>query len=159
MAKKEQAGKDASQKPAPEPPNMALANISLQITAAFTILSVITFLLQPRLDLVYAVVSAVLFVAGIFTLGLGFWNGIQRSRIDDVRLAGLLAVDKSHVPASVRNRLWLAVIVQTIVTFTFAALRPETQQAFGVLVPTLGLGFAALWGSRFAKFHPRDDRR
>lgn len=136
-----------------------MANLSLQISVAFSVFSVITFFVAPSIDRVYSVVSAVLFVAGIITLGLGFWNGIQRSRVDDVRLAGLLSVDKSFVPAKVRNKLWAAVLVQVVVTFTFAALRPITEQAFGVLVPTLGIGFATLWGSRFAKFHPRDDRR
>lgn len=140
-------------------PNLSLPNLSLQITVAFSVLTVATFLLAPRLDLVFAVVSAILFFLGAIILGLGFWNGIQRSRVDDVRLAGLLCVDSSHVPAAVRNRLWLAVIVQVVVTFGIASLRPFTQQAFGTLVPTLGIGFAALWGSRFAQFHKREDRR
>ncbi len=145
--------------PPPPPPDPVLANLSLRISIVFSVLSVITFLVAPSIDRVYSVISAILFVAGILTLGLGFWNGIQRSRVDDVRLAGLLSVDKSFVPAGIRNRLWSAVLLQVVVTFTFAALRPITEQAFGVLVPTLGIGFATLWGSRFAKFHPRDDRR
>ena len=140
-------------------PNLSLPNLSVQITVAFSVFTVVTFLLAPRLDLIFAVVSAILFFVGAIVLGLGFWNGIQRSRVDDVRLAGLLCVDKSHVPAAARNRLWLAVIVQVVVTFGIASLRPFTQQAFGTLVPTLGIGFAALWGSRFAQFHKRDDRR
>lgn len=140
--------------------NLSLANLSLQITVAFALFATITFLVrQPGLDLVFAAVSAILFFVGAGVLGLGFWNGIQRSKVDEVRIAGLLSVDKSHVSTSARNRLWLAILIQIAVTFAFAALRPFTQQAFGVLVPTLGLGFAALWGSRFAKFFPRKDRR
>ncbi len=141
--------------PPPPPPDPALANLSIRITLIFSLFTVLTFLFAPTLDLAYAVVSAILFFLGTFILGLGFWNGIQRSRVDDVRLAGLLSADKSFVPAGIRNRLWLAVVIQIVVTWTFAGLRPITQQAFGALVPTLGVGFAALWGSRFAKFHPR----
>ena len=140
--------------------NLSLANLSLQITVAFSLFAAITFLVrQPGLDVVFAIVSAILFFVGAGVLGLGFWNGIQRSKVDEVRIAGLLAVDKSFVSAKARNRLWLAILIQIVVTFGFAAGRPFTQQAFGVLVPTLGLGFAALWGSRFAKFHLRKDRR
>ena len=138
-------------------PNSQLADLSLRVTVLFSAFTVLTYLLAPTLDLVYAIVSALLFFAGTFALGLGFWNGIQRSRIEQVRLTGLLAVDTSHVPASIRNRLWLAVVLQIVVTFGFAAVRPNTQQAFGTLVPTLAIGLAALWGSRFAQFHPRDD--
>ncbi len=145
--------------PPPPPPNPALAKLSLRISIAFSVFSVVTFLVAPTIDRVYSIVSATLFVLGILALGLGFWNGIQRSRVDDVRLAGLLSVDKSFVPAGIRNRLWAAVLIETVVTFTFAALRPITEQAFGVLVPTLGIGLATLWGSRFAKFHPRDRQR
>lgn len=139
--------------------DQTLVNLSLRVTVVFTILSALTYAVQPRLDMAYAVVSAILFFAGTFALGLGFWNGIQRSRVDEVRLTGLLAVDSSHVPAPARNRLWIAVVVQIIVSFGFGALRPFTQQAFGVLVPTLAVGLATLWGSRFASFHPREDRR
>ncbi len=142
-----------------QPPNGQLADLSLRIAFFFSALTALTYVLAPRIDLAYAVVSAILFFAGTFALGLGFWNGIQRSRIDQVRLSGLLAVDTSHVPAPIRNRLWLAAIIQIVVTFGFAALRPFTQQAFGTLVPTVAVGLAALWGSRFAKFHPRDDQR
>ena len=136
--------------------NLALADLSLRVTAVFSILATATFVLQSRLDLIYAVVSAALFFIGTGVLGLGFWNGIQRSKLEEVRLTGLVAVDKSHVSKAARNKLWLAIIIQIAVTFAFAALRPFTQQAFGVLVPTLGLGFATLYGSRFAKFHPRE---
>lgn len=146
-----------SEKPAT--PNLSLPNLSLQITAVFSVLTVVTYLLAPRLDLIYALASAILFFGGAIVLGLGFWNGIQRSKVDDVRLTGLLSVDSSHVPAAARNRLWLAVTVQIVVTFGLASLRPFTQQAFGTLVPTLGIGFATLWGSRFAQFHKREDRR
>lgn len=134
-----------------------LLRASFASTALFGALSVLTYVFADSFDLVFAVVSAVLFAAGTFLLGLGIWNGIQRSRVDEVTLTGLLSVDSSHVPAKARNRLWLAVLLQTVIAVLFGSLRPFTEQAFGLLVPILGLGFAALWGSRFAVFHPRDD--
>ncbi len=135
-----------------------IINASLISTAGFGALSAATYLFAERLDVTFAVVCGLVFVAGTLLLGLGIWNGIQRSRVDDVTLTGLLSVDSSHVPASARNRLWLAVVLQIVISVLFGSLRPFTQQAFGLLVPILGLGFAGLWGSRFAVFHPREDR-
>ena len=113
--------KQDAQAPPPKP-DPALANLSLQISVVFSVLSVITFAVAPSIDRVYSVISAILFIAGTFILGLGFWNGIQRSRVDDVRLAGLLAVDKSFVPAAIRNRLWAAVVLQIVVSFTLSLI-------------------------------------
>jgi hypothetical protein len=135
-----------------------LLSLSLQLTAVYSLLAVVTYLLADRLDVVFAIACSVLFVVGTLLLALGFWNGIQRSRVDAVTLTGLVAVDRSHVPARARNKLWIAILLQIVVGVALGWLRPFTQQAFGLLVPTLGLGFAALWGSRFAAFHPREDR-
>lgn len=135
-----------------------LQALSLQLTGLFGALSLLTYLLAERLDTVFAVACSVLFAIGTLLLALGFWNGIQRSRTDDVTLTGLVAVDSSHVPSSARNKLWGAIVLQIVIGVLFGSLRPFTQQAFGLLVPTLGLGFATLWGSRFAAFHERDER-
>ncbi len=135
-----------------------LVTLSVQLTCVFAVLSLVTSLLAERLDPIFAIACSALFAIGTLLLALGFWNGIQRSRIDEVTLTGLVAVDSSHVPARARNMLWAAIVLQTVIGVLFGSLRPFTQQAFGLLVPTLGLGFAALWGSRFAAFHRRDDR-
>ena len=134
-----------------------IVRASLLSTAAFGALSLATYLLDGSLDRTFSVVCAVLFVAGTLLLGLGMWNGIQRSRIEEVTLTGLLSVDKSHVPGSIRNALWLSIVLQVALSLLFASLRPFTEQAFGLLVPMVGLGFAGLWGSRFAEFHARSD--
>lgn len=137
--------------------NDRLITFSVRSSIAFAVLSVITYVVDGGLDVVYAIVCTITFVVGVSLFALGMWNGIQRSRVDDVTLTGLVAIDRSHVPAPARNRLWLAVLVQVVVAIGLASLRPFTQQAFGLLVPVLGLGIASLWGSRFAAFHPRVD--
>lgn len=134
-----------------------LIRASLGSTIIFAALSVVAYLANGGFDLVFAIACAVLFVGGTLLLGLGMWNGIQRSRVDAVTLTGLLAVTASHVPTHARNLLWLSVLLQVIIAVLFGVLRPFTPQAFGLLVPIVGLGFAALWGSRFAVFHPRED--
>jgi len=136
----------------------ALPTLSLVTTALFALISLITYLVDGGLDRAYAIASSIAFVLGTVLLGLGLWNGIQRSRREAVTLTGLLSVDTSHVPVGIRNRLWLSIVAQTAIAILFASLRPFTEQAFGLLVAMLGLGFAGLWGSRFAEFHPREDR-
>jgi len=134
-----------------------LLRLDLGVTIAFSILSVLTFLLAERLDVLYSIVSALLFFLGAGLMALGLWNGIQRSRVEQITLVGLAAVTKSHVSARARNILWAMIVFQIVVTVVFASLRPFTQQAFGILAPTFGLGVAVLWGSRFGSFHPRND--
>lgn len=136
----------------------ALLRVDVAATMILSALSALTFLLADRLDLIFAVVSGALFFVGAGLMALGFWNGIQRSRVEDVTLIGLAAISKSHVPARVRNVLWAMVVLQTVVTLLFASLRPFTQQAFGILAPTFGLGVAILWSSRFGSFHTRNER-
>lgn len=137
--------------------NTQLIDLSLRSTVVFAALSSAVYVLEDRLDLAYAIICSATFVFGVGLFALGLWNGIQRSRVDEVTLTGLVAVDHTHVPRSVRNRLWLAILVQLVLSIVFASLRPFTQQAFGLLVPMLGLGLATLWGSRFAVFHPREE--
>lgn len=136
----------------------ALVRASVAVTIGHGLFSVLTWALADRLDRVYLVVSAALFVIGTGLLALGLWNGIQRSRTEEVTLTGLAAIDKSYVPARTRNILWAMTLVQTVVGVVFASLRPFTDQAFGLLVPLFGLGVTMLWASRFGVFHPRSDR-
>ena len=135
----------------------SLVSLSLRVTVAFTIASALTYFFENRLDVAYAISCTVAFVIGVALFALGMWNGIQRSRVDDVTLTGLVAIDGSHVPKAQRNLLWASIVLQLAVSITFASLRPFTQQAFGLLVPMVGLGLATLWGSRFAAFHSRED--
>ncbi len=134
-----------------------LVRFSVRSSVAFAALSVVTYVVDGGLDVVYAIACTIIFVVGVSLFALGMWNGIQRSRVDNVTLTGLMAIDRSHVPQSARNRLWMALLLQVGVAILFASLRPFTQQAFGLLAPVLGLGVASLWGSRFAAFHPRVD--
>lgn len=145
--------------PTPRPADQRLPRFSVQSAVVFAVLSVVVWIAADRLDLVFAVVCSLVFVAGIALFLLGFWNGVQRSRVDDVTLTGLLALGTSYVEARPRNLLWGAIVAETVVSILFASLRPFTQQAFGLLLPMFGVGLATLWGSRAATFHPRDDPR
>ena len=52
---------------------------------------------------------------------------------------------------------WLlgCLAAQVVIALVAAALRPYTAVAFGVLVPTFGLGLCGLWAVRSGTFPPR----
>ena len=59
----------------------------------------------------------------------------------------------------VRRQLLGAFGVQVVVALATAAIRPFTGLAFGILVPTYGLGLVGLWGARRGAFPPRGRSR
>lgn len=134
-----------------------LLRFDWQVTALFAGLTALTHVLADSLDLAYAVFSSILFLAGIVLFALGFWNGVQRSRVELVTLSGLLAANRGNVVRSVRWSVWGAFGAQVVIAVVAASLRPFTQQAFALLAPLFGIGLAALWGSRHARFHLRED--
>lgn len=136
-----------------------LVRLSWQVTGAFLAATMVTDFAADSLDTVYAVMCAVAFIAGFGLFCLGFWNGVQRSRVELVTLPGLLAASTANVPKSLRNQAWLALIAQIVIAVVAASLRPFTAQAFGLLVPLFGLGINTLLGSRQAQFFPRDYER
>lgn len=102
-----------------------------------------------------AYVSLVLFLAGMVVFPIALWIGAQRSRVDDMTMAGWWFLTGS-APADVRNHLWASLGTQIAVSLTCAAFRFETSIAFGVLVPILGLAFLGLWGGRYGWFPRRE---
>ena len=142
----------------PDQHGSSLLRLNLWVTLGFAAIVALTHVTADTLDVPFAVLCAVLFVIGIGLSGLGFWNGIQRSRLEEVSLAGLLAVDASFVAKSARNAIWITNVAQIVVAIVAGTLRPFTGQAFALLVPMFGVGIATVWGSRHAVFHRRDDR-
>ena len=66
-----------------------------------------------------------------------------RSRREELSVAGLFLLSGS-APSDVRRLLLGALAVQTAVALATASVRPFTPLAFGVLVPTFGLGLCGL---------------
>ncbi len=143
---------------APDQHGSSLLRLNLWVTLGFAAVVALTHVTADALDVPFAVLCAVLFLIGIGLSGLGFWNGIQRSRREEVSLAGLLAVDASYVAKRARNAIWVTNVAQIVVAIVAGSLRPFTGQAFALLVPMFGVGIATVWGSRHAVFHRRDDR-
>ncbi len=102
------------------------------------------------LDATTTAVSLVLFGASLVIWLYAFGVAVARSaRGDDIAVSSWVFLTGS-APADVRRQLMLATAVSVVVGLATAFANP-----FGVLVPMLPLGFAALWGARHGTFPPR----
>jgi hypothetical protein len=103
------------------------------------------------------VVSLALFAAGLAGFVAAFLLSVSRSRFEVVTTPGVYFLSGS-APSGVRGRFWLLLGAQTVVALATASIRPFTSVAFGILVPTFGLGLMALWGARYGTFAERSTR-
>jgi hypothetical protein len=101
------------------------------------------------------VVALVLFVIGVVTMGATLVIGAGRSRHFTVDVGGLFFLSGGSAPKAIQRQMMGSLALQTAVAFTTAGLRPYTSLAFGILVPTVGLGLAGLWGARHGTFPER----
>ena len=102
---------------------------------------------------------ALVVALGLFAIGcvLFLWSyavAVDRSRHDELSIAGLYFLTGAAPPA-VQWHLMGSLGVETVVALTTASVRPFTTLAFGILVPVYGLGLAGLWSARHGTFAPR----
>jgi hypothetical protein len=102
-------------------------------------------------------VALALFVAGCAAFASAFARAVGRSRLEEISVLQLFFLGGA-APAAVRRALIGAVVVQVVVAFATAGLRPNTSLAFGILVPVYGVGLAGMWGARHGDFPPRRRR-
>lgn len=102
---------------------------------------------------VMLVVSLVLFAGGSVAFVLALLRAADRSRREELFLAGLFFL--SGAPPAVRRHLLGSLAVEVVVALAAAGARPYTSVAFGVLAPMWGEGLAGLWGARYGTFPPR----
>lgn len=127
-------------------------------TLLFTLSAVLGVTVPSLFRWPSVVVSLALFAVGLAAFVAAFVVSVGRSREELVTTAGVYFLSGS-APRGVRGRFWLLVGVQTVVAVVSASVRPFTTVAFGILVPTLGLGLMALWGARHGAFAPRPPGR
>lgn len=124
-------------------------------TALFVVVAVLAAVTNvDPLVVVNVIVDVALFVAGCGAFLLTLVRAADRSRTDDVTLAGIWWLAGS-APADVRRRLLGAFGVEVVVALVTASVRPFTGLAFGILVPTYGLGLVGLWAVRLGSFPRR----
>lgn len=149
------AGKATMSGQAARPTSMSDSLLTLNNWVT-TIFVVATAVALTGYDSVYAVLSALLFFAGGGLFLLGFWNAVQRSRQEIVNLPVLLGFDAAAISPHRRWKLWIPLLIVVVVALVGAAVRPFTQQAFGILAPMFQLGVMVLWTSRHARFEHRE---
>lgn len=106
---------------------------------------------QP-LEVVAIGVDVGLFLAGCGAFVAAYARAVRRSRTDEIAVAGLYLLMGNSAPKPVRRQLLGSLGVQSAVALVTAIRWPL---AFGILVPTYGLGLAGLWAARHGTFPPR----
>ena len=128
-----------------------LVTVAVGGTAAFVVCAVAAALAPERLGTPVAVLDVVLFVAGVAAFTVALVRAAGRSRHEELSVSGLFLLTGS-APPDIRRVLLGCLAAQTVVAFATAAVRPFTPLAFGVLVPTFGLGACGLWAARHGTF-------
>lgn len=124
-------------------------------TVVFVAVEVVATIWPDQLAVVAAGVSLVLFAVGIVIFVGGFLSGVERSRTEEVSVAGLYFLAGGVAPAAVRRVLMGLLAVQTVVSVAAASIRPFTALAFGILVPMFGLAIAGRWAAEYGAFADR----
>lgn len=135
-----------------------LIDASVGATLLFIATSVASVLAPDFFSPIAVVVALVLFAIGCVVFLLAFAQSLERSREEDLSVAGIYLLSDS-APRIVRVLLLVPPVVQTVVAVSAAAMRPFTAQAFGILVPMFGLGIAGLWAARHGSFGTRKNPR
>ena len=107
-------------------------------------------------EITSAAISVVLFFIGCVVFLVAYARAVNRSRTEHVAVAGVYLMMGGSAPRPVRMHLLASLAVQTIVALVTAAIR--WPLAFGILVPTLGLGLAGLWTATHGTFPARREQ-
>jgi hypothetical protein len=126
-------------------------------TAVFVIVSALAVADGPLRPFV-ALFDLVLFVLGCLVFVRTLLMAAERSRTEELSVAGIWFLNKS-APPDIQRWLLGSLAVETVAAFVTAGMRPYTSLAFGVLVPMFGLGLCGLWAVRSGSFPPRSSHR
>lgn len=126
-------------------------------TALFTVTAVLGVVAPSVFRWPAVLVALVLFAVGFVGFVWAFLLAAGRSRYEQVSTVGVYFLGGGSAPRGVQGRFWLLVGVQTVIAVVTASVRPFTTVAFGILVPTFGLGLMAMWGARHARFRERPE--
>jgi hypothetical protein len=132
------------------------------ITGVFTVLTFLAaWLFTPGFRGMIVAVDLALFAIGCFAFIWSYFSAVQRSRTDEISVAGLFALAGGVAPRRITMVMNSCLAAQVVVGLICAIVRSSTDGragstlAFGVLVPIFGLGLNGLWSSRLGVFPPR----
>ena len=141
---------------------MKIVKLNAALTAIFVFVSVLAVaIFNSPLRKLVAIVDLLLFAVGVATFIWGYFSAVQRSRSDEISVAGLFLLIDGVAAKSVMRIMNSALTIQVVVGLGGAIVRRSTDGvsgstlAFGVLVPLLGLGLNGLWASKNGTFGKR----
>lgn len=123
-------------------------------TAVFAVTAIVAAATGNRpFEVVSAAVDVVLFLAGCVVFLIAYAKAVNRSREEEIAVAGVYLMMGGSAPPQARTHLLGSLAAQTAVALVTAAVR--WPLAFGILVPTLGLALAGLWTATHGTFPKR----
>lgn len=141
---------------------MKIVKLNAALTAVFVVITVLAAVVfNSPLRRLVAIVDLLLFAIGVATFIWGYFSAVQRSRSDEISVAGLFLLIDGVASKSVMRVMNSALAIQVTVGLGGAIIRRSTDGvagstlAFGVLVPLLGLGLNGLWASKYGSFGKR----
>jgi hypothetical protein len=136
--------------------NSLIVRSNILFTGVFTVLTfVAAWLFTPGLRGMIVAVDLALFAIGCFAFIWSYFSGVQRSRTDEISVAGLFALAGGVAPRRITMVMNSCLAAQVVVGRSSTDGRAGSTLAFGVLVPIFGLGLNGLWSSRLGVFPPR----
>lgn len=142
--------------------NSLVVRSNILLTGVFTVLTLVAaWLFTPGLRGMIVAVDLALFAIGFFAFIWSYFSAVQRSRTDEISVAGLFALTGGVAPRRITLVMNSCLSAQVVVGLIGAIVRSSTDGragstlAFGVLVPIFGLGLNGLWSSRLGVFPPR----
>ncbi|MEY4172994.1 MAG: hypothetical protein RI900_159 [Actinomycetota bacterium] len=133
-------------------------------TALFVVAEAIAVPLRAERvgQVLIAVVSLVLFAAGVATSLWAYASALERSRSEEVGVANLYLLTGDTAPAPVKRTMSIALGTQVVVGLAGAIIgvaglskNDLNALAFGALVPMLGIGMNGAWAARYGSYGPR----
>lgn len=148
------------------PTSMTLVRADTIGTALFVIALAVAIPLRDErpMQIVYAVVSMVLFAVGAVGCLWAYVSALERSRSDEIGVANLYLLTGPTAPTPIKRRMSLLLAAQVVLSLGGAIVgsagltgNQVNALAFGILVPMFGLAMNALWAVRHGAFGPRVD--
>jgi hypothetical protein len=120
---------------------------------------------QRLVQIMFGVISMVLFIIGAAGCLWAYVSALERSRTDEIGVANLYLLTGPTAPRRVKRTMTVALLAQVALSLTGAIVgaadlsgNQVNALAFGILVPMFGLALNALWAVRHGQFGPRLDK-
>jgi hypothetical protein len=142
--------------------NAPSVRLNIVLTAIFVVSTVLTaWIFAPWMRAGIVVVDLVLFTVGVVGFLWGYFAAVQRSRTDEISVAGLFLLMGNVAPKPIARIMSWCLGIQVVVGIAGAIARNSVDGksgstlAFGVLVGMCGLGLNGMWAAKHGYFAPR----